>query len=158
MLPSAQSHIAETEAKETARRLAAQESQSRDQAIANARRGIAEAIARKEAPVFASEDAETSYRVMKDKVEAVAEKYVHELWSARQSGRPIQINLDSEGAIAFFFQDQIVEKLAVLADRISSRNCRGLGLNEAKRAEFVEACDALIAQHRATLARLGADE
>lgn len=148
-------HINAMEAKERAERQAQQQLTERATQIGALQRVIAEAERRKTAPIFNSEDAATSYRNMRARVEALAQEYERNLWGARQSAQPYPMNLGDEKAIAYFFGDIIAEKLPALAARICSRDCRGQVGDEAKRAEVVAECDATIADAKARLAALG---
>jgi len=67
---------------------------------------------------------------------------------ALQGGRPYPLNIGSEGAIAFFCGEMILEKLPGLADCISSRSGRGNGINEAKRDAVIVECERTIAEAR----------
>lgn len=152
MLPSAQQHIADIEAKASADRKAKQDQAEGEIQIKHMHRIIAEAERRKVAPVFASDDALTTFDMMKGRVEKLAEDYERGLLHALQGGRPYPLDLASEGAIAFFGFDVILGKLPGLADRISSRSGLGSGINETKRAAVVAECDAMIADAKAKLA------
>jgi hypothetical protein len=88
-------------------------------------------------------------------VERLAAEYQHGLWQARQSGRGGNSDLSSDHAIAYFFGDIIKSTLPALADQINSRDGRGNGISEAKRAAVVAECDATIAEAKARLSALG---
>ena len=59
-----------------------------------------------------------------------------------------------EPAICYFFGDTILAKLPRLADRITSRDGRGNGIDEGRRARVVAECDEVIARNEALLAEL----
>lgn len=155
MLNIAAEHINAMEAKERAERLAQQQRTERLSQIGALQRVIAEAERRKIAPIFNSDDAATSYRNMKSRVDALAQEYERNMWGARQSAQPYPLNLSDDRAIAYFFGEIIIEKLPALAARICSRDCRGQVGDEAKRAEVVAECEATIADAKARLAALG---
>ncbi len=151
MLPSAQQHIADIEAKASTDRKAKQDQAEREIQIKFMHQIIAEAEHRKTAPVFVSDEALTTFNLMKSRVESLAENYERGLLHALQGGRPYPLELASEGAVAFFGLDLILEKLPGLADRISSRSGRGSGINEEKRAAVIAECEATIADAKARL-------
>lgn len=154
MLNIAADHINSVEAKDAAERLARREQTDRVTLIGVLQRTIADAERRKVAPIFSSESAETTFQGMHGNVEQLAAEYQNRLWQARQSGRGCQLELSSDQAIAYFFGDIIIAKLPALADQINSRDGRGSGINEAKRAAVVAECDATIADAKARLAEL----
>ena len=149
-------HINAVEAKEAAEKLAYREQTDRVALIASLQQTIADAEFRKLAPIFSSEDAATTFRVMNDNVERLAAEYKNGLWQSRQSGRGLRLDLSSDRAIAYYFGDIISAKLPTLGDQINSRNGLGNGISEAKRAAVVAECDAAIADAREKLAALNA--
>lgn len=92
---------------------------------------------------------------MNESVERLATEYQHGLWQAAHSGRGQKLDLSSDQAIAYFFGDIIRSKLPTLADRINSRDGRGGGINESKRASVIAECDVTIADAKAKLKDLG---
>lgn len=154
MLNIAADHINAVEAREASFRAAEQDHTERVRMIGVLQRTIADAERRKLAPIFANEDAETTFRSMKTKVENLAAEYENRLWHERQGGRKYPLDLASEAAIAFFNLDSIMAKLPGLADRINSRNGRGGGIYEEKRVETIAECEATIANAKAKLAEL----
>ena len=155
MLNIAAEHIAAVEAKDAAERLAKQQQTDRVTLIGLLQRTIADAERRRVAPIFASEEAASTFQGMMSNVERLAAEYQHGLWQARQSGRGGNSDLSSDHAIAYFFGDIIKSRLPVLADQINSRDGRGNGISEAKRAAVVAECDATIAEAKARLSALG---
>lgn len=155
MLNIAADHINEVEARDAAFRAAERERTEKVRMIGVLQRTIADAERRKVEPIFSSEDAATTFQGMKDNVERLAAEYQSGLWRSRQSGRGMKLDLSNENAIAFFFGDLIISKLPALADQINSRDGRGNGINEAKRAAVIAECDATIADAKERLAALG---
>ena len=154
MLNIAADHIAASEARDAAERLAMREQTDRENLITHLHQTIADAERRKVAPIFANEDAATTFQGMMSNVERLAAEYQHGLWQARQSGRGGNSDLSSDHAIAYFFGDIIKSKLPALADQINSRDGRGNGIDETKRAAVVAECDKAIAEARAKLVEL----
>lgn len=107
------------------------------------------------APIFASEEAETTFQVLKAHIDRRRENYIHGLWTARQLGSAVRLNLESADAQAFFNYENAIAKLALLADLIASRNGRGQGIDETKRAAVISDCDAMIADAKEKLKALG---
>lgn len=156
MLNIAADHINAAEAKEASFRAAEHEHTEKVRMIGVLQRTIADAERRKVEPIFASEEAVTTFQGMKGNVERMADEYKNNLWQSRHSGRGMKIDLSNELAIAYFFGDSIIAKLPALADRVSSRDGRGNGINEAKRAAVIAECEATIAEAKAKLEALGA--
>lgn len=156
MLHISADHIEEVEAKDAAEKLARSAQTDRVTLIGVLQRTIADAERRKVAPIFSSEDAATTFQGMKDNVERLAAEYQNGLWQSRQCGRGTKLDLSSDQAIAYFFGDAIRAKLPALADQVNSRDGRGNGINEAKRAEVIAECERTIAEARAKLAELTA--
>lgn len=156
MLNIAADHINAVEAKESAERKANQEHAERVMQIQHLQQIIADAERRKVDPVFANEDAETTFKSMKVRIENLAAEYENRLWHDRQGGRKYPMDLASESAIAFFNFDTIIAKLPGLADRMNSRSGRGSGIFEEKRAETIAECEATIAEAKAKLEVIGA--
>ena len=156
MLNIAADHINAVEAREASFRATEQEHTEKVRMIGVLQRTIADAERRKVAPIFASDDAATTFQGMKDNVERMADEYQKALWQSRQSGRGMKLDLSNELAIAHFFGESIIAKLPALADQITSRDGRGAGINEAKRAAVFAECDATIADAKERLAALGA--
>ena len=152
MLPEAKKHIAAVEAKERREREDQIARQSREALIRQYQSAINAAQLRKTEPCFLSEDAETVFHLLSDEIERLARQYEQGLHQSRQSARPFPFGFDSPQAIAYFSGDTIRKKLPALADRISSRDGRGLGIDEGERARIVAECDATIARHKALLA------
>lgn len=155
MLNIAADHINEVEAKETTFRAAEQEKTERVRLIGVLQRTIADAERRKVEPIFSSEDAAGTFQGMKDNIERLAHEYQNGLWQSRQCGRGAKLDLTTDGAIAFFLGDIIIAKLPALADQINSRDGRGNGINEAKRAAVIAECEATIADAKAKLEAMG---
>jgi hypothetical protein len=147
-------HINAVEAKEAAERFAKQQQTDRVAQIGLLQRTIADAERRKTDPIFINEEAEGIFVAMKNNVDRLAADYERSLAQARQSASPCLLQLDSEGANAYFFKETILAKLPELADRISSRNGLGSGLVESKRAAVVSKCDVVIAEAKAKLETL----
>lgn len=154
MLPSAREHISTVEAKDRTEREEQLARQSREALIRQCETAIADAERRKTDPIFKNEDGETTYRVLRAKVERLANEYLQAMHTSRQSGRAFPFGFTDEPAICYFFGDTILAKLPQLADRISSRDGRGNGVDEDKRARVVEECDEVIARNKALLASL----
>lgn len=155
MLNIAARHIQEVEAKDAAERLVNRTRSDREALIAGLRQIIADAERRKVAPIFSSEDASTTFQGMKSNVEHLATEYQNGLWQSRQCGRGTKLDLSSDQAIAYFLGDIIIAKLPALADQVNSRDGRGNGLNEAKRAAVIAECERTIAEAKAKLEALG---
>lgn len=130
MLPQAIEHIDLIESKERTEREKLLAQQSRDALVRQYQGAIADAERRKVEPCFLNEDAETSYRVLSDSVDNLANEYEVGMRQSRQSARPFPFGFDSPQAISYFFGDMIRSKLPELADSISSRDGRGLGIDE----------------------------
>jgi len=154
MLNIAADHINAVEARETAERQAAQEHTERVRTIGVLQRTIADAERRKVEPIFANEEAATTFQVIKGNVESLAAEYQHTLWQSRHSGRGMRLDLSSDQGIAYFFGDIISTKLPALADQINSRDGRGNGISEEKRAAVIAECDRIISDAKAKLAEL----
>ena len=154
MLNPAADHINAVEAREASFRAAEQERTEKVRVTGALQRTIADAERRKVAPIFANEDAATIFQVMNGEVERLAAEYQHSLWSSRQCGRGVRIDLSSDKAIAYFFGDIISAKLPALADQINSRDGLGGGINEARRAEVIAECDRIISDAKAKLDEL----
>lgn len=154
MLNIAADHIAEREEKEAAERRQKQAENDRRQQIAVCQQIIAEAERKMLAPVFVNDAARTTYDAKKVQIERLAAEYEQRLWQERNAGRGYPLDLASEGAIAYFFGEQILEKMPLLADRISSRDGRGRGFAEEKREEIVFDCQMRIAAAKAKLESL----
>lgn len=125
MLNIAADHINAAEAKEASFRAAEQEHTEKVRMIGVLQRTIADAERRKVEPIFASEEAATTFQWMSDHVAQMAAEYQNGLCHARQSGRGCKLDLSNENAIAFFFGDLIMSKLPALASQINSRDGRG---------------------------------
>lgn len=151
MLNIAADHIKAVEAKDAAERLVNRSRSDREALIAALRQTIADAERRKLAPIFSSEEAAGTFGVMNENVERMAAEYKHSLWQARHNARGCKLDLASEQAIAYFFGDMIRAKLPALADQINSRDGRGGGISEAKRAAVIAECEATIADAKARL-------
>lgn len=156
MLNIAADHINAVEAKDAAEKLARREQTDRVTLIGVLQRTIADAERRKVEPIFSSESAATTFQGMKDNVERLATEYQNNLWQSIHNARGCKLDLSSEQAIAYFFGDIISAKLPALADLINSRDGRGNGISEAKRAAVVAECDKVIAEAKAKLAELTA--
>ncbi len=154
MLPQAKEHIDAIERKERTEREQLLAQQSRDALVRQYHGAIADAERRKVAPCFLNEDAETPYRVLCNGVEQLAKEYEVGMRQARHSARPFPFGFDSPQAISYFFGDVILSKLPELADRISSRDGRGLGIDEGERQQVVAEWDEIISRNRALLAGL----
>ncbi len=155
MLNIAADHINAVEAKDAAERLARREQTDRVTLIGVLQRTIADAERRKVAPIFSSEEAADTFKVMTGNVERLAAEYQHNLWQSIHSARGCKLDLSSDHAIAYFFGDIISAKLPALADKINSRDGRGTGISEAKRAAVVAECDKTIAEAKAKLEIFG---
>lgn len=156
MLNIAADHIKAVEAKEASQRAAEQERTEKVRMIGVLQRTIADAERRKVAPIFSGEDAANTFQGMNDNVERLADEYQNDLWHARHGGRVVRLDLSSDKAIAYFFGDIIRAKLPALADQINSRDGRGNGISEAKRAAVIAECDRIISDAKAKLAELTA--
>lgn len=154
MLNIAAEHIQAVEAKEAAERKAEQEHTERVRTIGALQRTIAEAERRKTQPVFANEEVESTFNMLKSSLERQAEKYKQEMWQAKHSARPVLLNLGSQEATAYFNYENILAKLPALADQVASRDGRGFGIDESKRAAVIAECNQAIATAKATLAKL----
>lgn len=154
MLPSAREHIAAVEAKERTEREEQLARQSRDALIRQYETAIADAERRKTEPCFLSEDAETVFHLLSDDVARLAQEYEKGMHTARMTARPFPFRIDSPQAIAFFLGDLILKKLPELSDRVSTRDGRGLGIDEGERQRVIAECDETIARNKALLASL----
>ena len=154
MLPSAQEHIAAVEAKDRSEREQQLARQSRDALIRQYESAIADAERQKTEPCFLSEDAEMVFRLLSNGIARLAREYEQEMHNARMSARPFPFPISSPQAIAFFLGDTIRKKLPELADRISTRDGRGLGIDEGERQRVIAEADAVIARNKALLAEL----
>jgi hypothetical protein len=154
VLNIASDHINAVEAKEASFRAAEQEHTEKVRMIGVLQRTIADAERRKVEPIFSSESAAHTFKGMKDNVERLAAEYQNGLWQSVHSARGCKLDLSSDHAIAYFFGDIISAKLPALADQITSRDGRGNGISEAKRAAVVAECDKTIAEGKAKLAEL----
>lgn len=151
MLNIAADHINAVEAKEASFRATELAHTERVRMIGVLQRTIADAERRKVAPIFSGEDAATTFQGMIGNVERLAAEYQNGLWQSRQCGRGTKLDLLSDQAIAYFFGDIISAKLPALADQVNSRDGRGGGINEAKRAAVIAECEATIADAKAKL-------
>ena len=154
MLPEAQKHIAAVEAKDRAEREEQLARQTRDALIRQYQSAIDTAQRRKAEPCFLSDDAETVFHLLSADVDRLSNEYEKGLRQARQSARPFPFAFDSPQAICFFFGELMLKKLPDLADRVSSRDGRGLGIDEGERVRVVAECDEVIARNEALLAEL----
>lgn len=154
MLNIAADHITGREEKEAAERRQKQAENERQQQIAVCRQIIADAERKMLAPVFVNDEAHTTYEAKKAQIERLAAEYECRLWNERNAGRGYPLDLASEGAIAYFFGEQILERMPHLADRISSRDGRGNGFDEGKRSGVIDDCQARIVSAKAKLESL----
>lgn len=151
MLNIAADHINAVEAKDAAERIARREQTDLVTLIGVLQRTIADAERRKVAPIFSSEEAANTFNAMNGNVESLAAEYQNSLWQKIHNGRGWKLDLVSDQAIAYFFGDIIRAKLPALADQINSRDGRGYGISEVKRAAVIAECEATIADARAKL-------
>lgn len=154
MLPQAMEHVAALEAKDRNEREEQLARQAHDATIRQYQNAIDDAERRKTDPIFNNDDAEAAYRILHDKVERLANEYEQGMHRSRQTARPFPYDLSSEPAICYFLGDLILQKLPPLADRIASRDGRGNGIDEAKRARIVAECDEIIARNTQLIADL----
>lgn len=155
MLNIAADHINAVEAKENAERKTEQEHTERVRTIGVLQRTIADAERRKTQPVFANEEVESIFNMLKSSLDRQAENYKQSMWNAVHSARPVQLNLGSPEAAAHFDYENILAKLPELADQVASRDGRGFGIEESKRATVIAEADKAIASAREVLAAMG---
>ncbi len=154
MYDDSQEHVAAIEAKERAERQVQAEQQQREEQIAQCRSNIARAEARKQGPFFTGEDAERTYLMLKNAIEVQADEYVRNLCAARQTAKPIRLDLASAQALAFFFGPALIQRLPELAERINQRNGRAVSVDDATRNTIIARSDAEIASNQVMLDKL----
>ena len=158
MLPEAQEHIAAIEATDRVDRETQIALQSREAMIRQYQKAILDAERRKDDPIFSNDEAETVYHILRDKIERLSDEFVRGMNRSRLSAQPFPYDFASEHAICYFLGDLILEKLPLLADRITSRDGRGYGIDEARRARTVAECDEIIRRNTQLLSDLSQKE
>lgn len=123
MLPIINSdHISSLESKLSAEAKAKRDAEARIQEIQHLKNVVADANRRLHDPIFSNESARAFYEGKRATVEALAKQYVTRQNAGVNRGRPDPIGLATEDAIAFFFGDLILQKLAVLAECATARD------------------------------------
>lgn len=154
MLPQAQEHIAAVERKDRSEREEQLARQSREAEIRHYQNAIRDAERRITDPVFVNDEAESVYRILHDKIERLSAEYERSMHRSRLTAQPFPHDFASEHAICYFLGDLILEKLPLLADRITSRDGRGCGFNEAKRDRITAECGETIKRNTQLLSDL----